>query len=345
MTDQSFDFDFLARETLALTEQLRKKSLKEINEQERMDDFSELSELSEDDVYEMDSFVPSKPATAAKQFELDLFEDAFDFSSDEGAYEQEDLFETASESLESENIQEIEDFEVEDLEVEEALPIQGPGIIYKVEKGISTFCIRGHATDDLAWELDALERQDPQSMKQLRMTEEDSLESVGFFETHDQAFAETVVDQLMNRRFPRQEAIVCNISDPGFSWWLSCDNLSFEVYFQSHGIERDENLIQLGPLGDPFIAYQFFKKSFNFLKTQFSINEFSATEKGLRVSCGARYEKEFQKLVQLFIDGSFPWEQSIFEGGHSKDKGLLLYFYELSLLRSFWVGIQNQLNQ
>ena len=196
----------------------------------------------------------------------------------------------------------------------------------------------------MSWELDALERQDPQAMKKLRMNDEESIEDISFFSTHDEAFAETLVDQLINRRFPRQEAIVCNISDPGFSWWLSCDELGFEVYFQSHGIERDENLIQLGPLGDPFIAYQFFKKSFSFLKSQFSINEFSATEKGLRVSCGQSSVGEFQKLVQLFIDGSFPWESDVFATGKSVDKGLLLYFYELSLLRSFWVTVQNRLN-
>ncbi len=309
MTDQNFDFDFLARETLALTEQLRKESFKK--------DISNLSDKSE-------------------QFELNLFDSAFDFSH------------RNEENYELEEIKELEEELEENLKEEyvgEEPHLEGPGIVYKLEKGISTFCLRGVATSDMEWELDALERGDKTLMKKLRLTEEDSLDSVGFFPTYDEAFAETVIDQLINRRFPRQEAIVCNLSDPGFSWWLSCENLSFEVYFQSHGIERDENLIQLGPLGDPFIAYQFFRKSFSFLKSKFSINEFSATEKGFSVSCSRSSEERFQQLVQLFIDGNFPWQDGIFNEGNSSDKALLLYFYELSLLRKFWVEVQARLNQ
>lgn len=316
MTDQNFDFDFLARETLALTEQLRKESFKK--------DISNLSDKSE-------------------QFELNLFDSAFDFS-----HHGEDVIrevEGEEEDIENRNIEESKELEEVELSEESTQDLAGPGIIYKLERGISTFCLRGLATSDMDYELDALERGDRNLLKKLRLTQEDSLDDLGFFPTYDEAFAETIIDQLINRRFPRQEAIVCNLSDPGFSWWLSCENLSFEVYFQSHGIERDENLIQLGPLGDPYIAYQFFKKSFSFFKSKFSINEFSATEKGFSVSCSQNSEVHFQQLVQLFIDGNFPWDDSAFNKGTSPDKALLLYFYELSLLRRFWVDIQSRLNQ
>ncbi len=311
MSDQNFDFDFLARETLALTEQLRKDSFKK--------DMEKITDQSE-------------------QFELNFFDSAFDFSRRDAEVERFDEF--LCEEVEEDMAQDIEEEEVS-----EPRDLAGPGIVYKLEKGISTFCLRGLATSDMEWELDALERGDRNLTKTLRLGEEDSLDNIGFFPTYDEAFAETVIDQLINRRFPRQEAIVCNLSDPGFSWWLSCESLSFEVYFQSHGIERDENLIQLGPLGDPFIAYQFFKKSFNFFKSKFSINEFSATEKGFSVSCSRNSEERFQQLVQLFVDGTYPWDHGVFDGGGSPDKALLLYFYELSLLRRFWVEIQSRLNQ
>lgn len=293
MSNQNLDFDFLARETLALTEQLRNDSFaKNLNEH-------------------------------CDQLHLDDLESTFDLS----------YTSTSEHSLEPE----ID---------HSAMPLEGPGIVYKLEKGISTFCLRGVATSDLDWERDDIERGDRNLMKKLRLSVDDSgciSEDIGFFPTYDVALAETVVDQLMNRRFPRQEAIVCNLSDPGFSWWLSCESLSFQVYFQSHGIERDENLIQLGPLGDPFIAYQFFNKSFQFLKSKFSINEFSATEQGFGISCARNSEHKFQQFIQLFVDGSFPWEDEMFEEGNSDDKRLLLYFYELSLLRKFWVEIQCRL--
>jgi hypothetical protein len=298
VSDLRFDFDFLARETLALTEQLRNKSLKSMENE----DF-EFKSLSNENLNDLE------------QIELNFFDDAFDFSAPDKPI-------------------------VEGHSCEEERSLSGPGVVYKLEKGISTFCLRGMATSDMEWEADAIERKDPQILKKLRIDPSDTNEAIGFFPTYDLAFAETVVDQLINRRFPKQEAIVCNLSDPGFSWWLSCDDSSIEVYFQSHGIERDENLIQLGPLGDPFIAYQFFKKSFSFFKSQFSIHEFSATEKGLRISCGMNSIDTFQKLVKLFIEGIYPWEESFFQGHNNPDKSLLLYFYELSVLRSFWIDVQ-----
>jgi len=317
VSDQNFDFDFLARETLALTEQLRKESLKKAGDD------------SDRAYFHNDSLL-----NKSEQFELELFEEAFNFSHSERENNRE---------VEQENLPEPQ-VEAQPEKVQE-LP-SGPGVVYKLEKGISTFCLRGIATSDMEWEREALERMDPKVMKALRITdsEDEISDELGFFATQDEAFAETIIDELINRRFPRQEASVCNLSDPGFSWWLSCENMSFEVYFQSHGIERDENLIQLGPLGDPFIAYQFFKKSFSFLKSQFSINEFSATQKGFRVSCGQSSADKFQELIQLFIDGNFPWGESVFKDKNSPDKELLLYFYEISLLRKFWIGVQDQLN-
>ncbi|MBC96799.1 MAG: hypothetical protein CME63_03560 [Halobacteriovoraceae bacterium] len=338
MSNQNFDFDFLARETLALTEKMRSQALDKAN--------------SEDDCA---FFMKDQ----SEQFELDFFEDAFDFSKSENypenyfeKYEDEDSdqYQESYHSNINNDLQTEEENENLDSDQDESgFSPEGPGVLYKLEKGISTFCLRGLATSDAQWEIDAIERRDPKILKTLRLNEEEGMDLLGFFPTYDQAFGETIIDQLINRRFPKQEAIVCNLSDPGFSWWLSCGNQSFEVYFQSHGIERDENLIQLGPLGDPLIAYQYFKKSFPFLKSQFSINEFSATEKGFQVTCGKSSESEFQQLVQLFIDGRFPWEDSVFNSeasGHSvQDKGLLLYFYEISLLRKFWIDVQNQLNE
>ena len=317
MSDQNFDFDFLARETLALTEQLRKESLNKAGDD------------SDNDYFHKDSLLNN-----CEQIELELFEEAFNFSQSERENNRQ-----VEQEYPPENEPEVQ------AEVAQELPT-GPGVVYKLEKGISTFCLRGIATSDMEWEREALERLDPKVMKALRLTncEDEISDELGFFATQDEAFAETIIDELINRRFPRQEASVCNLSDPGFSWWLSCENMSFEVYFQSHGIERDENLIQLGPLGDPFIAYQFFKKSFSFLKSQFSINEFSATQKGFRVSCGQSSADKFQELIQLFIDGNFPWGESVFKDKNSPDKELLLYFYEISLLRKFWIGVQDQLN-
>ena len=131
MSDQNFDFDFLARETLALTEQLRKESLNKAGDD------------SDNDYFHKDSLLNN-----CEQIELELFEEAFNFSQSERENNRQ-----VEQEYPPENEPEVQ------AEVAQELPT-GPGVVYKLEKGISTFCLRGIATSDMEWEREALERLD-----------------------------------------------------------------------------------------------------------------------------------------------------------------------------------------
>ena len=45
-------------------------------------------------------------------------------------------------------------------------------------------------------------------------------EKVHWFECESYSQAQIIVDQMMNRRFPYEDEAICNISDPGATWWL-----------------------------------------------------------------------------------------------------------------------------
>jgi hypothetical protein len=117
---------------------------------------------------------------------------------------------------------EIDDEEAFSVGLESAPAYEGPGVVYYIEKGVSTFCIRGLVSDDLAWEQDLLESKDKDFLKLFRLTENelDQIEKIGFFPTPSLEIAESIVKIMMNRRFPVAEASLCNLSDPGFSWWM-----------------------------------------------------------------------------------------------------------------------------
>jgi len=218
---------------------------------------------------------------------------------------------------------------------EAEIEVEGVGLLYKLEKGISTFCIRAVVSEDLAWDKESLERGDVELERSLKIKEEEDLEHVGFFKCEDLAIAETIFDQLINRRFPRQEAMLCNLSDPGFSWWLDLSENALRIYFQSHGIERDDSLIQLGPLGDPMIAARRLSRSLSFMKNIFPVNEFSATDKAFMVSCTSSGLDAFKGFKDLILKG----EDTLLKNQQlvSIDPTFSLYLRELAGLRRFWI--------
>lgn len=251
-------------------------------------------------------------------------EDTFDFSFDE--------------------IQEQNEVNLSSEEIVEEIPIEVPdscGVLYYLEKGISTFCVRGVVSDDLSWDQEALRRNDPQLIKALRLREDWEMEEIGFFPTQSLELAETVCDQMINRRFPRNEAVLCNLSDPGFSWWMQTDLRSLDIFFQSHGIERDSSLIQLGPLGDPLISFKRFSRSQGILKNLFSINEFSSTEKAFSLTTSVPNDF-FEMFQRVFTDGAFEFDD-ILGDLVGEEQTFFLFLKEIACLRAFWLGILDQL--
>lgn len=101
-----------------------------------------------------------------------------------------------------------------------------PGIIYKIDNGPSTFCVRGYSVANIREGFKELGQMYSSKRPILKISHDDDFSQVMFFETKSFELAEAVREQIINRRFPHQEDAVCNISDPGFSWWMDVSDFN-----------------------------------------------------------------------------------------------------------------------
>lgn len=217
----------------------------------------------------------------------------------------------------------------------------GPGILYVPEFGGSTFCIRGVSTDSISRTYKELVSGSPRLQKKFKNTEF-NLSKISFFETKSFELAETVADQLINRRLLFNEEFVCNISDPGFSWWLDIEQDGFKVYFRSFGVDITESCIKLGPIGDRLVASLRWKQVHDYLSQFISFSEFSIDDASLVIKVDDPKEPHFMKLKELFTFGD---SEGLFDELRETPSGKTLYYYflELETVRSFWLKIEEKL--
>ncbi len=213
----------------------------------------------------------------------------------------------------------------------------GAGVVFLLEKGVSTFCIRGIASDDLSWEHGLLMAQKSDFLKYFRLTKEDQseIEEIRFFPTPTVEIAEGIIKTMMNRRFPIKEVSLCNLSDPGFSWWMDLSESEINIFFQSPTIDRDKMFIQLGPLGDSTKAIEMLQKASSTLKHFFPIKEYSVTSRSISISCCENGLEGFLEFSRLFEEGEFFWEE-VLKLGKGQHFEVLDYLYHLSCRRQFW---------
>jgi len=219
-----------------------------------------------------------------------------------------------------------------------------PGFIYRIEKGQSTFCIRIFATHNIEESYDRVFCGDVQIKKSLKLLDSDEIEDIHFFETKDFALAEVLADQFANRRYPYHEEQVCNISDPGHSWWMQLDEKAglFKIYFRIQSLETHRNLIQLGPIGDFKLAQFCFRGAEALFTNLFPLDQFLLTDKHLLVKTTDIKSKSFAAVVALFLNG----DDQILGDKVPVNAGLRtlhLFFKELAQSRKFWNVLTGQL--
>ena len=211
------------------------------------------------------------------------------------------------------------------------------GLIYRIDDGGSTFCIRGIATSNIDEEFNHINR------AALKISDDFDLDSLYFFELPTIEQAEAVIEQLCNRRFPKQEDSLCNISDPGFSWWMDSQPDRFEIFFRSHGINRADKYIQLGPIGDQKMAALRMSQVQPLLRNTFPISEFSNTNKGFAIGSLKPEQLGFKSFRDIFLKGE---NRTTLENFPDNGLGRTLYFYfhELASIRKFWIEVQTKLS-
>lgn len=137
----------------------------------------------------------------------------------------------------------------------EGLP-ETAGLLYHIQKSTSLFVIRTFISSNIRRDYDEVVNS-PENYPSLRLIETDSIEDLSaklrFFTVDNLCHAELIHEYVNNRRFPRFEENVCNISDPGFSWWMVKKEKKFQVAL-TLSLSSEDGMIKLGPLGDHQVA-------------------------------------------------------------------------------------------
>ncbi len=222
--------------------------------------------------------------------------------------------------------------------------LERAGVIFYLEVGVNTFCLRAIATDDVEDTFDLIEKNHPSVARVLRIDWSQFDQKLLIFPTESKASAEVLVDHMANRRYPLREDLLCNLSDPGFSWWMDLGQDHFQIFFQSHGVDRAIDFVCLGPMGDPMIACKRLNQALPFLKNYFSIDEFSVTEKAFGISVATPDCPKFNLFRKVFLSGEAELRGGLFPS-NPQGRTLSLYFRELALKRRFWCQIERILKK
>lgn len=226
---------------------------------------------------------------------------------------------------------------------------ESPGVIYKIDNGLSTFCVRGFASKNIRESMLELDGKESSKRSILKLMSSDGLDQIHFFITKNVELAEAIKEQVINRRFPHLEDALCNISDPGFSWWMNIntDELEgegkFEIFFRSHGINRAEKYIQLGPIGDGAIAALRMNQARTLLRSSFPISEFSCDDKSFSIASSKPDHSGFVSFRNIFLDGINNTIEENFPD-NSLGRTLYYYFHELAIVRKFWIEVKTKLS-
>jgi len=225
-----------------------------------------------------------------------------------------------------------------------------PGVIYHVQKSKSIFVVRTLVSQNIRSDYtNIIERPDEYpSLRLVDNLDKNTQRFLKFFIVENPSEAEIIHDQLHNRRFPIDEEMVCNISDPGFSWWLTKKDNGFQISF-TMSVSTDEKTVKLGPLGDRELAVRKFKE-LEELITSSGININIQNEMN-RVQFNGSEDFLIEELKDLFEFGVITETlKSLFMIFANKgiDNSLVeenwYYLHELSSMRRFWIQIQYDLN-
>jgi hypothetical protein len=223
-----------------------------------------------------------------------------------------------------------------------------PGILYHVQKTPSVFVLRTLVTKNIKEDfIKIIER--PEDYPSLRLLEikGEVQDHLRFFIVENPSEAEIIHDQLHNRRFPFNEEMICNLSDPGFSWWLTKKDLGFQLSFTMSVSDNDEN-IKLGPLGDRELAIRRFQGFENLISSAgIEMNIQNETNRVRFTDCEEFILEELKDLFEFGVMTQTLRDLFKILARKTSDHALLedVWFYlnEIAAMRRFWIQIQYDL--
>lgn len=243
-----------------------------------------------------------------------------------------------------------EEAEVEERADESVAPFpEGPGLIYHIQKTSTVFVIRTMVSQNVREDFFKI-IETPENYPSLRLLEGniDQIEKrLKFFMVENPSEAEIIHDQLHNRRFPMHEEMMCNLSDPGFSWWLTKKENGFQLSFTMS--VADECSIKLGPLGDRELAIRNFQALGQLISSAgLDINVQNETNRVQFTDCEEFILEELKDIFEFGVITQTLKDLFKILARKCEDTALLegpwFYLHELAAMRRFWIQIQFDLN-
>jgi hypothetical protein len=228
------------------------------------------------------------------------------------------------------------------------IPTQ-PGLIYHLQKTASLFVVRTLVSKNLREDYEKIISA-PENYPSLRLLEGGASEvdrKIQFFNLDNHLQAEIIHDQVANRRFPIDEEVMCNLSDPGFSWWLTKKTTGFQLSF-TLSVRSEEQTIKLGPLGDQQLAQKRFQQMEGLVHLAgLSLNIENESNR-VQFNQGEdifldqlRDVFEYGKIGQTMTDLFKLFARRVAD--RSQLETIWLYLEEIAAIRRFWMQIQNDL--
>ncbi len=229
----------------------------------------------------------------------------------------------------------FEDIKDDEIETAKFYP-DTVGVVYNILWAGNTVSLRGVATEDIRETFEQLETGDNVLLKRFKITEE-QIETLFFFECEYIEQAQVLVDQLFFKRYPMEEEMVCNISDPGFSWWYLRTENGFRVNFKSHKTESSAHRIKLGPIGDVVVSSVRFQKIVDHIRDYLPIKDVKISEKSFVLESDEVIHPIIEEFKNILENGLVEEDSAIICELPLTEK---LFLFELATIRRFWINLE-----
>ena len=202
---------------------------------------------------------------------------------------------------------------------------ESPGLLYWIEKTRGMFSVKGRASTNIQNDFSTFKNENQKN---------ETIHDFNFFKTEQFGQAEIIYDEIFNQRFPIQEDVFCNLSDPGFSWWLESRSSGLFIHFRAQSIDRGQSQQKLGPIGDSVIA----EKRFLELVSSFGLDHCECSAKGIELNLDSETLEDLRKLLLV---GKVSQR---FLNRFEAKSAVQLYFQELAFIRRFWLKIESHIS-
>lgn len=225
-----------------------------------------------------------------------------------------------------------------------------PGVLFNFVQQGGTFIVRTLVSQNLAEDFAKITA-NPEEFPTLRLVDSvgPQLKRLNWFECETTEAAEAIHARIGHRRFPCREEDVCNLSDPGFSWWLEKSSQQFSVHSKMSFMK--DGVVRLGPLADAQLAphrWSELSEVLSQLPLKLNVNVESTR---LHMDGGADEAWIVEEFERVFAEGVVSNElQDIFRllskrgAVVSTLESAWFFLLEVAAVRRFWIEIEKRLD-